>query len=299
MRRRQTKRDLARMFKERGLRANRLLGQNFLVDHNVLDFICNAGELSAGDVVLEVGAGTGLLTEHIAKIGARVVAVEIDANLFEMLTDYVGGAENVRLLNCDIHGKRRQLNPEVQRALGEAMAPGRTFKVISNLPYCISSDLLVSLLEMEPRAERMILTVQKEFAARMLAKPGSRDYGVLTVLLRAQAEAKRLKGLAPSVFWPVPKVGSSIIQVVPDAARAAAITDYALFKAVVSALFGGRRKTAAGALRMMARPKFSKQTVAAALGGAGIQENARADGLSAEEILAVSNRLKENTDSRR
>jgi len=299
LRRRQTKRDLARMFKERGLRANRLLGQNFLVDHNVLDFICSAGGLSAGDVVLEVGAGTGLLTEHIAKMGARVVAVEIDAGLFEMLTDYVGGTDNVRLLDCDIHGRRRRLNPEVQRALGEAMASGGAFKVVSNLPYCISSDLLVSLLEMEPRAERMILTVQREFAARMLAKPGSRDYGVLTVLLRAQAEVKRLKNLAPSVFWPVPKVGSSIVRVVPDAARAAAIADYALFKAIVSALFGGRRKTAAGALRVMARPKLSKQTIAAALSGVGIREDARADGLSAEEIVALAGRLKEHTDSRR
>jgi len=298
LKRRQTKRDLTKLFKERGLRANRLLGQNFLVDHNVLDFICNAGGLSADDVVLEIGAGTGLLTGHLADSGARVVAVEIDANLFEMLSDYVGDADNVRLLNCDVHGKRRRLHPKVTEALDDALASGGTLKVVSNLPYCISSDLLVSLLEMDRVAERMIVTVQKEFAVRMLAAPGSRDYGALTVLLFARAEVQRLRDLAPSVFWPVPNVGSSIIRITPDPARFATVGDYGLLKSVVSALFGQRRKTASGALRSMARPKLSKAEAAAALAAAGIAETARADGLTVGEIIALSNRLKEYTGSR-
>lgn len=279
------------MFKERGLRANKLLGQNFLVDHNVLDFICAAGRLSADDVVLEIGAGTGLLTQHIASSGARVVAAEIDSNLFEMLSEYVGEMANVRLLNSDIHGKRRHLSPAVESALDDALASGGTLKVISNLPYCISSDLLVSLLEMDRPAELMIVTVQKEFAVRMLAKPGSRDYGILTVLLSAQAEVKRLRDLAPSVFWPVPKVGSSIIRITPDPARLASVSDYGIFKAVVSALFGQRRKTAAGALRSMTRPKVSKTDIAAVFDAVGIAERARADGLDVDQIIALSNRL--------
>ncbi len=292
--RRHTKRDVVRLFKERGLRANRLLGQNFLVDHNVLNFICSAAELSDGDLVLEIGAGTGLLTAHLAECGARVLAVEIDGDLFEMLSDYVGGREDVHLLHGDVHGKRRALNPDVAAALERELRPGRTLKVVSNLPYCISSDVLVSLLEMEPRPAVMVVTVQKEFAARLLARRGSRTYGALTVLLRAVADVKRLRDLPPPVFWPVPKVGSSVIRIEPSAERAARIKDYAFFKTVVRALFGQRRKTAAAALRSMARPKLSKRGVASALAAAGISEGARGDGLGASEIVALANALAES-----
>ena len=299
MKRRHTKRDLVKIFKERGLRANRLLGQNFLVDHNVLDLICRAGDVSADDVVLEIGAGTGLLTEHLARAGAEVVAVEIDRNLFQIACEYVGDAGNVLMLCCDIHGKRQRINPDVQAALGKTVAPGMGLKVISNLPYCISSDLLVSLLEMQletgrPAAspvERMVLTVQREFAGRMLARPGTRDYSPLTVLLRAQAEVKRLRGLPPSVFWPVPKVESTIVQIVPDTERRAAVADYRLFKSVVNALFSQRRKTAAKVLASMPRPKLSKQQVAAALDAAGVPLDARSDALPTPQIVALANTL--------
>ena len=151
---------------------------------------------------------------------------------------------------------------------------------------------------MDRTAERMIVTVQKEFAVRMLAAPGSRDYGALTVLLSARAEVQWLRDLAPSVFWPVPNVGSSIIRITPDLARFTTVGDYGLLKSVVSALFGQRRKTASGALRSMARPKLSKAEAAEALAAAGIAETARADGLTVGEIIALSNRLKEYTGSR-
>ena len=299
MKRPLTKRDLVKIFKQRALRANRLLGQNFLVDHNVLDFICRAGGVCAEDVVLEIGAGTGLLTEHLARAAAGVVAVEIDRDLFQIAREYVGGRDNVLLLCCDIHGKRQRINPAVQAALGKAAAPGKRLKVISNLPYCISSDLLVSLLEMRPEApgpasspvERMVLTVQSEFAGRMLARPGSRDYSPLTVLLRAQADVKRLKNLAPSVFWPVPRVGSSIIRIVPDAERRSRIADYARLKAVVRALFSQRRKTAASALRGLGPRRLSNADIAAALQAAGVSPDARADGLRVAEIVVLSNKI--------
>lgn len=299
MKRRHTKRDLVKIFKQRGLRANRLLGQNFLVDHNVLDFICRAGDVSADDVVLEIGAGTGLLTEHLARAGAEVVAVEIDRNLFQIACEYVGDPGNVLMLCCDIHGKRQRINPDVQAALEKTVAPGMRLKVISNLPYCISSDLLVSLLEMQLEAgwpgaspvERMVLTVQREFGGRLLARSGTRDYSPLTVLLRAQAEVKRLKNLPPSVFWPVPRVGSSIIRIAPDAERRSQIADYARLKAVVKALFSQRRKTTVSALRGLAPRRLSNADITAALQAAGVSPNARADGLRVSEIMALSNKI--------
>ena len=289
MKRRHTKRDLTKIFKERGLRANRLLGQNFLVDHNVLEFICKAAGVAEGDVVFEIGAGTGLLTEHLARTGATVVAVEIDSNLFEIAHEYVGDLPNVSLLCCDVHGARRRINPDAEAALRGA--GGGALKVVSNLPYCISTDLLVSLLEMERVVERMVLTVQKEFADRLLAAPGSRDYGPLTVLLGAHGRVERLRDLTPAVFWPVPKVGSSVVRFTRDAGKAAQIADYKRLKALAAALFSQRRKTAAAVLRHARLPGLAKKDVAAVLAAAGVDEKARADGLTVAEVVAVSNIL--------
>ncbi len=294
MRRRHTKRDLAHIFKERGLRANRLLGQNFLVDHNVLDFICRAGDLSGSDVVLEIGAGTGLMTEHLARTGGAVVAVEIDRSLFEIAADYMKNMDvgNVRFLCADIHAGRHRVNPEVESALAEAMrTPGRRLKVVSNLPYCISTDLVVSLLEMSWAVERMVLTVQKEFADRMLARAGTRDYSPLTLLLGARADVVRLRNLPPSVFWPVPDVASSIVRITPDAGRFAEIGDYALFKSIIAALFSQRRKTAAGVLGGVGRPRLSKREAGSALEAAGIAGDVRADALSPAQAVALSNAI--------
>ncbi len=295
MLRRHTRSDLIRIFRERGLRANRHLGQNFLVDHNILDFICRPANLSPEDVVLEVGAGTGLLTEHLARTGAQVLAVEIDRKLFEIASEYTGAAPNVLILCADIHGPRRRVHPEVLAALDRlthaADGARRTFKVVSNLPYCISSDLIVSLLDVNPPPQQMVLTVQAEFAARMLARPGSRDYSGLTVLLRARAKVTRLRNLPPSVFWPVPKVGSSIIQVLPEEKRLAEIRDWALFTSIVAALFTQRRKTAAKALAGFARRRIPRGRIDAALHAAGIAHGARADALRVAQIIALANAL--------
>jgi len=294
MKRRHTKRDLTKIFKERGLRANRLLGQNFLVDHNVLDFICKAAGVAEGDIVFEIGAGTGLLTEHLARMGATVVAVEIDTNLFEIAREYVGDEPKVSLLCCDVHGSRRRINPDAEAALRQA--GGGALKVVSNLPYCISTDLLVSLVEMERVIERMVLTVQREFADRLLAAPGSRDYGPLTVLLGAHGRIERLRDLAPAVFWPVPNVGSSVVRFTRDAERAAQVADYKRLKAVAAALFSQRRKTAASVLRHARLPGLVKKDVSAVLAAAGVGETARADGLTVAQVVAVSNILSSGGD---
>ena len=291
MTRRHTKRDLTRILKDRGIRANRLLGQSFLVDHNVLSFICAQGGSCEDDVVLEIGAGTGMLTWHLAASGAEVVAVEIDAGLYEIAMDYVGARANVHLVHSDIHGARRTVHPEVEAALTVQVDRGRTLKVISNLPYCISSDLLVSLFELPWPVERMVLTVQTEFADRLLAGPGSRDYGPLSVELRARADVRRLKTLAPEVFWPVPKVGSAVVRIDPNPERLSGIHDLRVFRSVVKALFSQRRKTAAGALTGLARPRLGKGAARAALAEAGVPDRARADGLSVDRIIALCNAI--------
>jgi 16S rRNA (adenine1518-N6/adenine1519-N6)-dimethyltransferase len=291
MTRRHTKRDLTRILRERDLRANRLLGQSFLVDHNVLEGIVAAGDVQPGDVVLEIGVGTGMLTGHLAQTGARVVGVEIDRGLFEIAAEYLAGFDDVRLLHRDVHGNRRELHPDVSAALDAEMAGGGTLKVVSNLPYCISSDLIVSLLDLPWPVERMILTVQKEFADRLLARPKSRHYSALSVTLRANALVDRLRNLPPNVFWPVPQVGSTVIRIVPSPDRRARIEDVRWFRSVVNALFAQRRKTAAKALLAMPRRKLTRERVDAALAAAEVGKNARADALTVRKIVAIANAL--------
>jgi 16S rRNA (adenine1518-N6/adenine1519-N6)-dimethyltransferase len=291
VKRRHNKRDLVRLFKERGLRAKRLLGQNFLVDHNVLEFLCRAADLERTDVVLEIGAGTGLLTEHLARRSVRVIAVEIDENLCALAGEYVGDLPNVSLLGCDIHGRRKRLHPDVRAALADALGPERPFVVVSNLPYCISSDLLLSLLEAPRPPERMVLTVQVEFADRLVAQPGSREYGPLTVQLRAVAEVERLRTLPPDVFWPVPNVESAVVRIRHDAERRARIASPRVLKSVIRALFAHRRKTAASALRRVGRRSLSRAEAASVLAAAGVPDDARGDGLSVEQAVAVSDAL--------
>ena len=163
--------------------------------------------------------------------------------------------------------------------------------MVSNLPYCISTDLLISLLELPWPVERMVLTVQEEFADRLLARPGSRDYSPLTVLLGAQARVEPLRRLPPAVFWPVPRVNSTVLRILPDAERRGRIADYGRFKALVAALFSQRRKTAAAALRAMLRPRLPVDEVASALKDAGVGPLVRADALGVSQIVALANRL--------
>jgi 16S rRNA (adenine1518-N6/adenine1519-N6)-dimethyltransferase len=289
--RRLTKRDLTRILRERGLFASRLLGQNFLVDHNVLEGLASEAEVGPGDLVFEIGAGTGMLTWHLAQAGARVLGVEIDAGLFGIASEYLADFDTVRLLCSDVHGKRRELHPDVLAALDRAMAGPPTLKVVSNLPYCISSDLIVSLLDLPWPVERMLLTVQKEFADRLLARPKSRHYSALSVKLRANAVVDRVRNLPPTVFWPVPQVGSTVVRVVPSPERRARIDDIRWFRSVVNALFAQRRKTAAKALLAMPRRKLTRERVTAALAAAEVGKNARADELTVGRIVAIANAL--------
>lgn len=287
MNRRHTKRDLIGIFKERGLRAKRLLGQSFLIDHNLLEVICRTAELAEDDVVLEIGAGTGMLTWHLARTGSRVIAVELDADLCEIAREYVGSHDNVQLIHADIHGPRKTLNPTVRAAVKREL-PERTLKVVSNLPYCISTDLVLSLVELSLPVERLVLVVQKEFANRLLARPGTRNYGPLTVLVRAQATVERLRDLAPSVFWPVPDVTSTLMVIRPDSERRAQIRRYRRFRSLVQTLFTQRRKAMRRALSSMPKPRLSSEQADAALEAADIPPDARPDTLGVRQLIRLA-----------
>ena len=211
----QTISEIRALLDARGLKPKRKLGQNFLYDKNQLARLISAAEVQAGDLVLEVGPGTGTLTEALLEAGAEVIACEIDNDLADLIEDRLGppDASRFTLIRGDCLGKSRTLNP----AIIEAIA-GRPFKLIANLPYQIASPLMVALLVDHPNCRAQFITIQKEVADRLLATPSTKAYGPLTIITRAFAEVKKIAVLKPTCFWPPPKVDSAMVALFPSPA---------------------------------------------------------------------------------
>jgi len=270
-----------------GLRAKEGIGQNFLVSDRALDRIVTLAGVDSGDVVLEIGTGLGRLTERLARRAGRVVSVEIDAGLARAAGGRLAGFENVCLLCCDfLQGKHRinaTVTGAVQQALGGAVG---SFKVVSNLPYCISSPALVCLLEWEVPPRAVYVMVQSEVAERLIAPPGSREYGPLTVFVQYRADVERLFTLPPGAFWPPPKVSSSFIRLVPSAPHPVA-ADYELFREVVNVLFQNRRKTLRHALHI----GWADATAHRILQGTNLPQQVRPEELAVEDFVSIANLL--------
>lgn len=243
----QTLGQIKRLLEERGLRPSKALGQNFLCDHNLIRRLVDAAAVGDGDVVLEIGPGTGALTEELLERGCRVVACELDRGLADLLRERFGGATDGRfvLIEGDCLAGKHALNPAIIGALG-----GRAFKLVANLPYGAASPLMVTLATEHPPKPRasdakpaclgQFVTIQREVAERLRAGPGSKDYGELGVLVQAMCEVRRLAVLPPGCFWPQPKVTSEMVAISP---RAQALTgDPARLSEVCRLLFTQRRK---------------------------------------------------------
>lgn len=204
----QTLTQIKSMLAARGLHPKHRFGQNFLHDHNQMRRILEAAALSPGDLVLEVGPGTGALSEELLEAGARLVAVEIDEDLEPILRERLASwAERARIYIGDVLARKRQLNPEVL-----AMLDGERFKLIANLPYNVASPLLINLVADHPEMTLAVVMIQREVADRLLAPPGGKDYGPLTVIVQAMCHAERVGNLTPGSFWPQPKVESAVVR---------------------------------------------------------------------------------------
>ncbi|MEX1095063.1 MAG: 16S rRNA (adenine(1518)-N(6)/adenine(1519)-N(6))-dimethyltransferase RsmA [Planctomycetales bacterium] len=290
---RQTRTRLMKLFEQHGVHPRHDLGQNFLIDLNLLDFVVQQAELGYDDVIFEIGAGTGGLTASLARDTAAVVSVEIDRTLHRMLSDVVGHLSNVTLIQSDALKNKNRFAPEVLEAVREKLAagPNRRLKLIANLPYNIASPVISNLVASDLPWERMVFTIQWEPALRMVASPGAAQYGSLSVWLQAQCRIEILKKLPPSVFWPRPQVQSAIVLVRPDEERRARIADRAFFQDYVRRSFGLRRKLLRGVLTGMYRKQISKPEVDAILDELGLQPNSRAEELSVDTHVALANRL--------
>ncbi|UCD74074.1 MAG: ribosomal RNA small subunit methyltransferase A [Phycisphaerales bacterium] len=205
----QTISNIRKLLDERGLRPKHRLGQNFLHDQNQIRILVDAAGIVHGELVLEIGPGTGTLTEALLEAGAEVIASEIDHNLADLLADLLG--DRITLLRGDCLDRGRTLNPAIIDHLGD-----RSFKLVANLPYNVASPLMAAMLIDHPNCTGQFVTIQKEVADRLLAKPGGKDYGPLGIIIQALAEVRRIGTVPPSCFWPQPKVTSAMVSLLPS-----------------------------------------------------------------------------------
>ena len=263
------------------LRADKKLGQNFLIDENVVHQIVAAAELSEADTVLEVGPGIGTLTQGLAESKARVVAVELDTRLLPVLATTLNGYDNVRVVHGDI------LKVNIMEEVG---AP--SFKVCANLPYYITTPIIFALLEKRLPMERLVAMVQKEVAERMAAQPGGKEYGALSVAIQYYTEPKIAFIVPPTSFIPAPAVDSAVIVCKRREKPPVEVCDEGLFFRVVKAAFSLRRKMLSNSLKNMG---IKSEQVAKWLELAGVDGKRRAETLSLEDFAKLTNSFNEAT----
>ncbi len=237
----QTLSDIRALLAERGLRPKHRFGQNFLHDKNQIARLVRAAAVQPGDVVLEVGPGTGTLTEALLEAGAVVIACEIDRDLAALLRDRFD--HRITLIEGDCLAGKHTLNTAIIAAIAE-----RPFKLIANLPYQAASPLMMNLAVHHARICRgQFITIQKEVADRLLAQPGSKQYGPLGIVLQVTSHIERLATLSPGCFWPAPKVTSAMIAITPRVESL--VDDLTRFSAFIGHLFHARRKQLGAILR--------------------------------------------------
>ena len=261
------------------LHASKRLGQNFLIHGGTVEAIVETADICPGDRVLEIGPGIGTLTQGLAEAGASVTAVELDKKLPAVLAETLSGYDRVRIVGGDI------LKTDIPALMGE-----EPFKVVANLPYYITTPILLTLLERRLPITRIVTMVQREVAERMIALPGGRDYGALSVAVQYYTEPRLAIEVSPRCFLPPPAVESAVMDCVVRKTPPVAVEDEKHFFRVVRAAFGQRRKTIGNALKSLGLPRDILQ---GALSKAGIDPLRRGETLSLSEFAALAGVLTE------
>jgi 16S rRNA (adenine1518-N6/adenine1519-N6)-dimethyltransferase len=288
---RQTLTYLRTLLDERGIQPKSKLGQNFLIDLNLLDLLVREADLTKEDLALEVGSGTGSLTARLAEQAGAVLSVEVDAAFAAMAAEAMQGSDNVVLFRADVLKNKNELNPIVLQAAEDLAGRARTkrLKLVANLPYAVAVPVLGNLLLSDVPVERMVVTVQWEIAERLTAVVGSKEYGALAVLVQSLAEVELVRKLPPSAFWPRPLVWSAILRIRPNAGKHSHVGDVPRFRDFLRGLYTHRRKNLRGALAGFPGRRFRKDEVDARLAQLGIDGTARAETLDAEQHLQLCN----------
>ena len=257
------------------IKMSKKLGQNFLIKRGIVDEIVHAAELTVGEPVLEVGPGIGTLTQGLAQSGADVTAIELDRRLLEVLDTTLASYDNVRIIHGDV------LKLDVPTIMNH-----KPFKVVANLPYYITTPIIMSLLESKLPIERLVVMVQKEVALRMVAKPGTKDYGALSVAVQYYTEPDIVLDVPPKSFLPAPAVTSSVIRCVLRDKPPVDVIDEKLFFRVVKAGFAQRRKTFSNTMKTTG---LTRDRIEELLAKANIDGQRRGETFTFQEFADVAN----------
>lgn len=259
-------------------------GQNFLIDGRVLDKILDAAEITEDDFVLEIGPGIGTMTQYLAENAREVMAVEIDKNLIPILEDTLSEYKNVTILNDDI------LKVDIGDIAKEKNA-GKPIKVVANLPYYITTPIIMGLFESDVPMESITVMVQKEVADRMQAIPGTKDYGALSLAVQYYSKPYIVANVPPHCFMPRPKVGSAVIHLTRYKESPVQVSNEKLLFQLIRASFNQRRKTLQNGIHNYSALNFSKEQVQNALEEMGVSASVRGEALTLEQFALLSNIL--------
>lgn len=257
-------------------------GQNFLINTGVLEDIIDAAEVTDDDMVLEIGPGIGTMTQYLCENARQVVAVEIDTNLIPILKDTLSAYDNVRIINDDI------LKVDINE-LAREYNNGRPIKVVANLPYYITTPIIMGLFESHVPIESITVMVQKEVADRMQAGPGTKDYGALSLAVQYYSKPQIVVNVPPSCFMPQPKVGSTVISLRRHQQPVVQVEDEKLMFKVIRASFNQRRKTLANGLNNYGGINLTKEQIQQSIEELGVPVNIRGEALSLEQFACLSN----------
>lgn len=286
---RQTVSFLIRRFKEAGIRPNTRHGQNFLVDLNLVNLLARSADVGPADVVLEVGTGTGSLTALLAERASAVVTVEIDPQLYQLAAEELIDFDNVTMLHQDALKNKNRFHPHLLETVREKLneQPGRRLKLAANLPYNVATPILSNMLSTDMVPVSMTVTIQKELADRITARPRTKDYSALSIWMQAQCDTEIIRIMPPSVFWPRPRVHSAIIQIVPCEEKRNRIPDLKFFHSFVRAMFFHRRKFLRSELISALKHKLDKVAIDEILAQQGLSGSGRAEELDVDAMLAL------------
>ena len=259
-------------------------GQNFLIDPHVLDKIIGAAGITKDDMVLEIGPGIGTMTQYLSCAARRVVAVEIDKNLIPILEDTLQGFDNVEVINEDV------LKLDLAK-LAQEKNDGKPLKVVANLPYYITTPIIMGLFENQVPVSSITVMVQKEVADRMQAGPGTKDYGALSLAVQYYASPYIAANVPPNCFMPRPKVGSAVICLTRYQKPPIQVEDEKLMFRIIRASFNQRRKTLANGMKNSPELDYTKEQIEGAILSTGQKMNVRGEALTLEEFAQITNYL--------
>jgi 16S rRNA (adenine1518-N6/adenine1519-N6)-dimethyltransferase len=290
---RQTVSFLQQLFRERGIRPKNKLGQSFLIDLNLIDLMVRSAELTAEDLTLEIGSGTGSLTARLVDAAGAVLSVEIDPSFHALVTELLGYRQRLVLLHSDVLKNKNQTHPRVLQALAELRERSgcRRLKLVANLPFAVATPVLSNFLLSDLPFERMVVTVQWEIAERLLARPGTKEFGALAVMVQSVADVELLRRLGRSVFFPRPMVDSAILRISPSGNKRAALVnrlgEVLRLRRFLRDLYTQRRKNLRGALSGLPSGRRDKAEVDLKLAELGIDSARRAETLDLEQHLLL------------